>query len=106
MFVLIFIDRVRIAEWIRRLSGSPDSSCNSDNWSKIKNEYAQFLRIQMKGSPLRLVSPFTRPVPQHDLPPLAEMLGYITQESVRKFPKTGDGYCEKEQLNIQFVFYV
>lgn len=89
-------DRVRIAEWIRKLCGSPSSTCNSEKWSQIRNEYALYLRMMMKHSPFRLVSPFNKPATEYDLPPLSEMLGNTIQQSYTKFPKTGNDILKRE----------
>lgn len=74
-----FSDRVRCSEWARKLAGLPDDNLEI---SKIRNEYAQFLRIQVRNSFLH--GPFKQPPPENDpLCPLAEWLGNMMAEQVR-----------------------
>lgn len=56
----------------------------------------------MRYTPLRLVSPFTRPPPQNDLPPLSEMLANTIQQSLVQYPRTGDDFLK----NIILTFVV
>lgn len=67
--VSIFSDRVRVSEWVRKLISISDD--NLDDIKK-KNEYMQLLRIQTMHSLLR--PPFSKPPPDGNLPPLAELL--------------------------------
>lgn len=60
----------------------------------------------MKSSPFRLVSLFTKPVPENDLPPLSEMLGNIIQQSLVKFPRTGDAKKKKLEILRLLLFQV
>lgn len=77
-------DRVRCIEWSRKLAALPDDNLET---SKIKNEYAQFLRIQVRNRCLH--GPFERPPPNSVLCPLAECLGNIICKEVPFLPKMG-----------------
>ena len=63
------LDRVRISEWVRKLVAIDDDSCEN---IKKKNEYIQYLKIQVANSCLQL--PFTKPPPSANLPSLPELL--------------------------------
>ncbi|KAK6624255.1 hypothetical protein RUM43_004422 [Polyplax serrata] len=77
-------DRVRVVEWIRKLVAI-DDSC-SENVKK-KNEYIQYLRIQVTRAYLQ--PPFTKPPPNGDLPALPELLGNLVCAKVPGLPKPG-----------------
>lgn len=73
-----FLDRVRCSEWCRKLASVSDDTLDS---SQIKNEYMQFLRIQVRNHFLH--GPFKCPPPeQNDLSPLAECLGNMMAQQV------------------------
>ncbi|XP_066262292.1 uncharacterized protein [Euwallacea similis] len=77
-------DRVRCAEWARKLASIPDDYLET---SKIKNEYAQLLRIQVRNKCVH--GPFEHPPPRGALSPLAEYLGNIVCKEVSFLPKMG-----------------
>ncbi|XP_050298520.1 uncharacterized protein LOC126737582 [Anthonomus grandis grandis] len=77
-------DRVRCAEWCRKLASLPDDNLES---SKIKNEYAQFLRIQVRNKCLH--GPYEHPPPENALCPLSECLGNLICKEVPFLPKMG-----------------
>lgn len=73
-------DRVRCSEWARKLASLPDDNLES---SKIRNEYIQFLRIQVRNNFLH--GPFLAPPPDSStLSPLAENLGNLMAQQVRR----------------------
>ncbi|KAK3907940.1 Major DNA-binding protein [Frankliniella fusca] len=77
-------DRVRLAEWVRRLSLEAklhDFQCN------VVNPYAQLLRIQVRAGRLR--SPFHVPPNQGDVPALAVTLSKEILASVPSLPTPG-----------------
>ncbi|EEB13016.1 hypothetical protein Phum_PHUM219200 [Pediculus humanus corporis] len=77
-------DRVRISEWVRKLVAIDDDSCEN---IKKKNEYIQYLKIQVANSCLQL--PFTKPPPSANLPSLPELLGTLVCEKIPGLPKPG-----------------
>ncbi|ENN71173.1 uncharacterized protein LOC109544454 [Dendroctonus ponderosae] len=78
-------DRVRCLEWVRKLSALPDDNLET---SKIKNEYAQYLRIQVRNKCLH--GPFEHPPPLNAaLCPLAESLGNMICKEIPFLPKIG-----------------
>lgn len=80
IFTAILVDRVRCSEWARKLSSLPDDNLET---SKLRNEYAQFLRIQVRNSFLH--GPFKQPPPENSpLCPLAECLGNMMADQVKK----------------------
>lgn len=54
-----FLDRVRCVEWCRRLASLSEDDLES---CKLKNEYAQLLRIQVRHKFLH--GPFVTPPPE------------------------------------------
>ncbi|XP_034249212.1 uncharacterized protein LOC117650053 [Thrips palmi] len=77
-------DRVRLAEWVRRLvleAKQSDPSCY------LVNPYAQLLRIQARAGHLR--SPFLSPPNPGTIPPLAVTLGREVMTSVPTLPTPG-----------------
>ncbi|XP_030751581.1 uncharacterized protein LOC115879075 [Sitophilus oryzae] len=77
-------DRVRCSEWTRKLSSLSDDNLES---CKIKNDYAQFLRIQVRNQCLH--GPFEHPPSDKLLPPLAETIGNIMSREIPFLPKMG-----------------
>ncbi|XP_066140561.1 uncharacterized protein [Euwallacea fornicatus] len=77
-------DRVRCAEWARKLASIPDDHLEA---SKIKNEYAQLLRIQVRNKCVH--GPFEHPPPGGVLSSLSECLGNIICKEVPFLPKMG-----------------
>ncbi|KAL3272757.1 hypothetical protein HHI36_014218 [Cryptolaemus montrouzieri] len=79
-------DRVRCAEWIRKLISLSEDNLET---SKIRNDYAQLLRIQVRN---RLIhGPFASPPPENHigLCPLAESLGTLIGKQIPLLPRTG-----------------
>ncbi|KAB0793491.1 hypothetical protein PPYR_13111 [Photinus pyralis] len=78
-------DRVRCSEWARKLASLPDDNLEA---CKVKNEYAQFLRIQVRNNFLH--GPFMSPPPETaTLSPLAENLGNMMSQQIPYLPRTG-----------------
>ncbi|XP_025833818.1 uncharacterized protein LOC108743388 [Agrilus planipennis] len=77
-------DRVRCSEWARKLASIPDDKIE---FSKLRNEYAQFLRIQVRNNFLH--GPFMIPPPDTNLCPLAECLGNMMAQKIPYLPRTG-----------------
>ncbi|XP_022916824.1 uncharacterized protein [Onthophagus taurus] len=77
-------DRVRCSEWVRKLTGIPDDNLET---AKLRNEYIQFLRIQVRNKFLH--GPFTKPPPESDLCSLAEHLGNMLASEVPFLQRTG-----------------
>ncbi|KAL1498012.1 hypothetical protein ABEB36_008875 [Hypothenemus hampei] len=77
-------DRVRCVEWARKIASLPDDNLET---FKIKNEYAQFLRIQVRNRCLH--GPFEHPPQNAPLSPLAECLGNIICTEIPFLPKMG-----------------
>lgn len=69
---------MRCSEWARKLASLSDDKLEE---SKIRNEYAQFLRIQVRNSFLH--GPFKQPPPEDKgLCPLPECLGNLMAQQV------------------------
>ncbi|KAG5878771.1 hypothetical protein JTB14_020391 [Gonioctena quinquepunctata] len=78
-------DRVRCVEWCRKLSSLSDDDLEA---CKLKNEYAQLLRIQVRHNFLH--GPFVTPPPDTDkLSPLSECLGNIMGSQIPYLPRVG-----------------
>ncbi|XP_017773737.1 PREDICTED: uncharacterized protein LOC108560622 [Nicrophorus vespilloides] len=78
-------DRVRCSEWARKLAGMPDDDLES---SKTRNEYIQFLRIQVRNNFLH--GPFLYPPPENQpLSCLSEHLGNMLSKQIPYLPRTG-----------------
>ncbi|KAE8741553.1 hypothetical protein FOCC_FOCC012938 [Frankliniella occidentalis] len=77
-------DRVRLAEWVRRLS--LETKLN-DLECTLVNPYAQLLRIQVRAGHLR--SPFHVPPNQGNIPPLAVTLSKEVLAAVPTLPTPG-----------------
>lgn len=76
----IFLDRVRCSEWVKKLVGLPDDNLEM---AKIRNEYIQFLRIQVRNKFLH--GPFTELPPANDLCPFSEFIGNMLAEQVNYY---------------------
>lgn len=75
----MFADRVRCAEWVRKLISLSEDNLET---AKIRNEYAQLLRIQVRN---RLIhGPFASPPPDSHigLCSLPEALGAMIGQQV------------------------
>ena len=69
---------MRCSEWVRKLAGMSDDNLES---AKVRNEYVQFLRIQVRNNFLH--GPFASPPPENDgLCPLAELLANMLTKQV------------------------
>lgn len=78
-------DRVRCSEWVRKLASLPDEDLES---AKIRNEYIQFLRIQVRNRFLH--GPFTTPPPDTPaLCPFSEYVGNMMATQIPYLPRTG-----------------
>lgn len=77
-FFYLLADRVRCVEWCRKLSSLSDDELEA---CKIKNDYAQLLRIQVRNKFLH--GPFLSPPPETGrLCPLTECLGNLMAKQV------------------------
>lgn len=73
-----FLDRVRCSEWLRKLSSLKDDNLET---AKIRNEYIQYLKIQVRNRFLH--GPFTKPPPEDPyICPLPELLANNLAEQV------------------------
>ncbi|KAJ8977762.1 hypothetical protein NQ317_001126 [Molorchus minor] len=78
-------DRVRCVEWTRKLASLPDDCLES---CKIKNEYLQLLRIQVRNKFLH--GPFVTPPPEDQkLCTLSECLGNLMAKQIPYLPRVG-----------------
>ncbi|KAF2888358.1 hypothetical protein ILUMI_17815 [Ignelater luminosus] len=104
-------DRVRCSEWARKLASLPDDNLES---SKIRNEYIQFLRIQVRNNFLH--GPFMSPPPEgNTLCSLAENLGNLMAQQFtilflrhprnQKFPPYSDTFHEAFRQNVSSEKY-
>ncbi|XP_014286588.1 centrosomal protein of 112 kDa [Halyomorpha halys] len=75
-------DRVRCAEWVRKLSGIATDNLEA---CKVRNDYIQYLKITLRSGLLHGI--FMHLPPEGDLKPLAEHLG---QEIVKLIPSLSD----------------
>lgn len=73
-------------EWVRKLNTLQDSVLDE---VRIKNEYAQYLRMCLKSEIKILPKPFSTPPPKTVLVPLAEFLGNVIAEKCQNVPRTG-----------------
>ncbi|CAH1109648.1 unnamed protein product [Psylliodes chrysocephalus] len=77
-------DRVRCVEWCRKLAGLSDDDLES---ARLKNEYIQFLRIQVRHKFLH--GPFITPPPDENLCSLPECLGNLMVKQIPYLPRVG-----------------
>lgn len=77
-------DRIRCVEWVRKLIGLPNDNFNA---IKIRNEYAQFLRIQVCNGFLH--PPFLCEPPLDALVSLPERLGNLMAKHIPHLPRAG-----------------
>lgn len=77
-YVIFFVDRVRCSEWAKKLASLPDDNLEM---AKLRNEYIQLLRIQVRNKFLHGI--FAHPPPEDsNLCPLSEQLGNMLAEQV------------------------
>lgn len=69
---LFSVDRVRCLQWLRKLNELPDSG---DASMCIKNQYIQFLRIQVKNGHIHGIFKNSPPIQNNQIVPLAKCLG-------------------------------
>ncbi|RZC34071.1 uncharacterized protein BDFB_008314 [Asbolus verrucosus] len=79
-------DRVRCAEWVRKLTSLPDDNLEA---CKIRNEYAQFLRIQVCNNFLHVPFLTNPPNDTQTLVSLPERLGNWMSDEIPDLPKAG-----------------
>lgn len=91
-------ERVAICEWIQNLCDFVPTDASE---AKQRNEYIQFIQIQLNSSPAYLIRPFNQIPPKNKrLAPLAEVLGNIICDDCPGLPRTG-----KQNLHIIFVWF-
>ena len=74
-------------EWIRKIYELPPNILKN---ARIRNEYIQYLKIQLSSDPVFLMRPFkNRPLSSSDLVPLPEALGNIVADDCPFLQKTG-----------------
>nr|XP_019527263.2 uncharacterized protein LOC109399282 [Aedes albopictus] len=80
-------DRVRVTEWIRKLS---ETAAEADAHPRLVEEYLDYLKLLLSSSPIYFVDPFKRYPPKNrKLVPLAESLGNSLANDCPYLPKTG-----------------
>ncbi|XP_044733489.1 uncharacterized protein LOC123296093 [Chrysoperla carnea] len=77
-------DRVRCLQWLRKLNELPDSG---DASMCIKNQYVQFLRIQVKNGHIHGIFKNSPPIQNNQIVPLAKCLGNYIFKKVPYLPK-------------------
>ncbi|XP_019876436.2 uncharacterized protein LOC109604353 [Aethina tumida] len=84
-FILSPYDRVRCVEWCRKLINIPEDTIEQ---CKLKNEYVQLLRIQVRNRFLH--GPFAKPPCENEnVKPLAEALGQLLAQNIPILPPSG-----------------
>lgn len=73
-------------EWVNKLSEMRPRTLEI---CRIRNEYAQYLRIMMDSNPVHLLRPFKEPPPTGAITPLPELLGNLIMEACPELPRTG-----------------
>lgn len=79
-------DRVRVTEWIRRLS---ETMTEQTAHPKLVQEYLDYLKLMCQSAPVYFVEPFKSHPPKPPLIPLAEALGSIFAAKCPYLPKSG-----------------
>lgn len=95
LLIISISERVRLVEWVRKLNTLQDNVLDE---VRMKNEYAQYLRMCLKSEIKILPKPFSSPPPKTVLVPLAEFLGNVIAEKCQNVPRTGI------IIGISFVF--
>lgn len=75
-----------MVEWVRKLNSLKDNVLEE---VRMKNEYAQYLRVCLKSEIKILPKPFSSQPPKTVLVPLAEFLGNVVAEMCQNVPRTG-----------------
>lgn len=99
---LFSIDRVRVCEWMRKLR---DLRSDKYEEAKMKNEFMQFLRVNLAGDYHVLTKPFSLPPPAN-LIPFAECICNKTCDSIPDLPRCGKLQpilCHKSDDNRAFM---
>ena len=82
-------ERVRITEWIKRLASE---SQTEGSHPKLVQEYVEYLKLMLSGSPVYFVEPFSTFPPKNPdqrLLPLAELLGNSLASACPYLPRAG-----------------
>ncbi|XP_065086780.1 uncharacterized protein LOC135708606 [Ochlerotatus camptorhynchus] len=79
-------DRVRVTEWIKKLS---ETATEADVHSKLVEEYLEYLKMLLSSSPIYFVDPFKNYPPKQKLAPLAESLGNSLANECPYLPRSG-----------------
>lgn len=103
MNVFLFsIDRVRVCEWMRKLR---DLRSDKYEEAKMKNEFMQFLRVNLAGEYHVLMKPFSLPPPAN-LIPFGECIANKTCDAIPDLPRCGKMQpilCHKSDDNRAFL---
>ncbi|XP_062549603.1 uncharacterized protein LOC134214208 [Armigeres subalbatus] len=80
-------DRVRVTEWIKKLS---ETATEPDVHPNLVEEYLDYLKLLLSSSPIYFVDPFkSYPPKQQRLVPLAESLGNSLANGCPYLPRSG-----------------
>ncbi|XP_053689374.1 uncharacterized protein LOC128738346 [Sabethes cyaneus] len=79
-------DRVRVTEWIRKLS---DTNAEKNSHPKLVSEYLDYLKLLLSSAPIYFVDPFKSYPPKKPLVPLAEALGNALSSKCPFLPPAG-----------------
>ncbi|XP_055619023.1 uncharacterized protein LOC129764196 [Toxorhynchites rutilus septentrionalis] len=80
------VDRVRVTEWIRKLS---ETAAEQTAHPRLIQEYLDYLKLMCQSVPIYFVEPFKSQPPKKPLVPLAEALGDALAARCPYLPKSG-----------------
>ncbi|XP_055536666.1 uncharacterized protein LOC129725178 [Wyeomyia smithii] len=79
-------DRVRVTEWIRKLT---ETHAEKNTHPRLVEEYLEYLKLLLSSTPIYFVDPFKSYPPKQPLVPLAEALGNSLSSKCPFLPPTG-----------------
>ncbi|XP_038113956.1 uncharacterized protein LOC119767955 [Culex quinquefasciatus] len=81
-------ERVRVTEWIKRLATESQAE---GSHPRLVQEYVEYLKLMLSGSPVYFVEPFATFPPKNGqkLLPLAELLGNSLANACPYLPRSG-----------------
>lgn len=80
-----YIDRIRVCEWLRKLKELKNDKYED---ARMKNEYIQYMRMNLAGEYKILKKPFSLPPPEN-LVPFAECIANLTCNAIPDLPRCG-----------------